>query len=136
MLLKSFLTISLFIFVACSDSDKPTISSDGKWTTTPSGLQYQVVTEGSGESPIYKSTVTVNYVGQLESGKVFDKSRKPISFGVGQVIPGWTEGLQLMKPGATYLFRIPPNLAYGKDGMGPIPENATLLFEVELVSFK
>jgi FKBP-type peptidyl-prolyl cis-trans isomerase len=104
---------------------------------TDSGLQYKVLEEGSGESPGPQDRVTVHYTGKLLSGKVFDSSRKrgqPATFGVNQVIPGWTEALQLMKPGAKYRLWIPSELAYGKQGAGEtIKPGATLMFTVELL---
>ena len=107
--------------------------------TTASGLQYKVITEGKGEMPTPSSTVKVNYKGTLISGQTFDSNegKDPIEFGVGQVIAGWTEGLQLMKPGSKYEFYIPYNLAYGERGAGQmIGPYSTLIFEVELLSFK
>lgn len=102
-------------------------------TTTPSGLQYEVLKEGTGASPKATDTVTVNYRGSFITGGEFD-SGQGISFPLNGVIPGWTEGLQLMKEGATYKFTIPPALAYGERGAGRvIPPNATLVFEVDLV---
>ncbi|MBO7445215.1 MAG: FKBP-type peptidyl-prolyl cis-trans isomerase [Bacteroidales bacterium] len=107
---------------------------------TPSGLQYKVIKEGSGPKPTATSEVTVHYKGTLLDGTVFDsteKSGQPISFPLDRVIPGWTEGLQLMSPGAKYIFYIPSELAYGDQGApGAIPGGATLIFEVELLSFK
>lgn len=103
---------------------------------TPSGLQYKVVKEGTGASPKATDTVTVHYKGTLLNGEEFDSSysrNEPISFPLNGVIPGWTEGLQLMKPGAKYQFFIPPQLAYGEQGDGPIPPNSLLVFEVELI---
>jgi FKBP-type peptidyl-prolyl cis-trans isomerase len=101
--------------------------------TTPSGLEYQVLQEGTGASPKATDMVTVNYRGSLISGGEFD-SGQGISFPLNGVIPGWTEGLQLMKEGAKYRFFIPPELAYGERGAGRvIPPNATLVFDVELV---
>lgn len=108
--------------------------------TTPSGLQYKVVKEGTGPRPSKTSTVTVHYKGTLLDGKEFDSSYKrgqPATFPLNQVIPGWTEGVAMMNTGAKYEFWIPGDLAYGPQGSPPtIPPNATLHFEVELISFK
>ncbi len=102
-------------------------------TTTASGLQYEVLQEGQGAMPTATDTVTVNYRGTLIDGKQFD-SGNGISFPLNRVIPGWTEGVQLMKEGAKYRFYIPSALAYGERGAGSdIPPNAALIFEVELV---
>ena len=109
---------------------------------TASGLQYKVVTEGKGEKPSATSKVTVKYTGKLIDGTVFDSTDKnnngePISFGLNQVIRGWTEGLQLMSPGSKYILYIPSDLAYGDQGAGNlIPGGATLIFEIELISFE
>lgn len=107
--------------------------------TTASGLQYQVMTEGKGKSPKETDMVTVQYKGTLLDGTEFDSSYmrgQPASFPVNGVIKGWTEALQLMKEGAKWKLFIPSNLAYGENGTqgGPIGPNATLIFEVELVS--
>ena len=105
--------------------------------TTASGLQYKVLKEGSGASPKATDTVKVNYRGTTIDGKEFDSSYKrgePASFPVNRVIKGWTEALQLMKPGAKYQLFIPSDLAYGERGAGPdIGPNSTLLFDVELL---
>ena len=107
---------------------------------TASGLQYMVLQEGKGEHPNAKSKVTVHYTGKLIDGTVFDSSvdrGEPISFPLDRVIAGWTEGLQLMTPGSKYRFFIPYNLAYGEQGApGAIPGGATLIFDVELISFE
>lgn len=107
--------------------------------TTASGLQYKVLTAGSGAQPTADSTVEVHYEGRLIDGTVFDSSRQrgdTASFGVTQVIPGWTEALQLMTEGSTWELYIPADLAYGPGGTpgGPIGPNAALIFEVELIS--
>jgi FKBP-type peptidyl-prolyl cis-trans isomerase FklB len=108
--------------------------------TTASGLQYKVIKEGSGPSPKETDTVVVNYKGTLIDGTEFDSSYKrnePASFQVNRVIKGWIEGLQLMKPGAQYQLFIPAALAYGERGAGQlIGPNATLIFDVELMSIK
>jgi FKBP-type peptidyl-prolyl cis-trans isomerase len=107
----------------------------------PSGLQYKVITEGTGPKPERTQTVKVNYEGTLIDGTIFDSSYKrgePIEFGVTQVIDGWIEGLQLMSVGSTYMFYIPSNLAYGIQGMPPggIGPNETLIFKVELLGVR
>jgi FKBP-type peptidyl-prolyl cis-trans isomerase FklB len=108
--------------------------------TTKSGLQYKIIKAGSGDTPKLTDTVTVNYEGRLLNGDIFDSSYKrgqPISFAVNQVIPGWTEALQMMKPGAEWELYIPAKLAYGDKGVpGVIPANSMLIFKVELISFK
>ncbi|MDR9425001.1 MAG: FKBP-type peptidyl-prolyl cis-trans isomerase [Marinobacter sp.] len=105
--------------------------------TTESGLQYEVIEEGDGESPEATDQVQVHYTGELISGEVFDSSRErgqPVTFGLSQVIPGWTEGLQLMNEGARYKLYIPSDLAYGQGGNQAIGPNATLVFDVELLA--
>jgi FKBP-type peptidyl-prolyl cis-trans isomerase FklB len=107
--------------------------------TAASGLQYKVLAAGSGESPKASDSVTVNYRGTLLDGTEFDSSYKrgePATFQVNRVIPGWTEALQLMKPGAKYQLFIPPQLAYDLRSPPPIPSGSMLIFDVELVSFK
>jgi len=106
--------------------------------TTASGLQYEIINVGSGEQPKPEDTVTVHYTGTLTDGTEFDSSRKrgePTKFQLNKVIPGWTEGVGLMKPGAKYKFFIPDNLAYGERQMGDkIPPGSVLIFDVELIS--
>lgn len=105
--------------------------------TTKSGLQYEVLTEGTGKSPKATDKVRCHYEGRLTDGSVFDSSYQrgePADFGLNQVIPGWTEGVQLMKEGAKYRFHIPYLLGYGERGAGAsIPPYATLVFDVELI---
>lgn len=105
--------------------------------TTASGLQYVVVKEGTGAQPTAEDEVTVHYTGKLVSGQVFDSSvnrGEPATFPLNRVIPGWTEGVQLMKEGAKYTFFIPSDLAYGPQGVpGAIPPHSTLIFDVELI---
>ncbi len=105
-------------------------------TTTDSGLQYEVLEEGDGEKPGPSDQVKVHYTGKLLSGEVFDSSRErgePVTFALDQVIPGWTEGLQLMNEGGRYTFYIPSDLAYGPGGNRSIGPNETLIFDVELL---
>ena len=106
--------------------------------TTASGLQYQVLTEGKGAKPTASDMVRVHYKGELLDGKVFDSSYdrgEPAVFSLQQVAPGWAEGVQLMSVGSKYKLWIPSKLGYGEQGTpgGPIPPNATLVFEVELL---
>ena len=106
-------------------------------TTTPSGLQYEVLAEGNGRHPRATDTVRCHYEGTLIDGTVFDSSYRrgmPAEFGLRQVIAGWTEGVQLMKEGSIFKFYIPYNLAYGERGAGAdIPPYAALIFTVELI---
>ncbi|OSM08453.1 putative Peptidylprolyl isomerase [Magnetofaba australis IT-1] len=108
--------------------------------TTASGLQYRVDVQGSGPKPTESDRVTAHYQGTFLNGKPFDSSikrGKPMTFGVQDVIPGWTEGIQLMPVGSKYTFWIPSDLAYGVSGRPPvIAPNATLKFEVELISIE
>jgi len=105
--------------------------------TTDSGLQYEVIREGDGESPVAESRVVTNYEGTLIDGSVFDSSYErgqPAEFVLNQVIPGWTEALQLMKEGGEMRIYLPPDLAYGSVSPGPgIPANSVLIFKIELI---
>ncbi len=105
-------------------------------TITDSGLQYRALESGDGETPATDDTVEVHYEGKLIDGTVFDSSYErgePVSFQVGQVIPGWQEALQLMNVGDVWEIVIPSDLAYGDQGQGPIGPNETLIFKVELL---
>lgn len=108
--------------------------------TLPSGLQYEVITQGTGKKPGKNDVVTVDYEGKLINGQIFDSSYKrgqPASFPVSGVIPGWTEALQLMNTGSTWMLYIPATLAYGEAGAGGlIGPNETLVFKVHLISIK
>ena len=132
---------------AQSDKTKPNVAageaflaknrSNPNVKTTASGLQYEVITPGDGPKPLATDTVTVNYRGTLLDGTEFDDSYKrgePASFPLNRVIPGWTEGVQLMSKGAKYKFYIPYQLAYGLNSTGPIPGGSVLIFEVDLIS--
>lgn len=105
--------------------------------STPSGLQYIVIAEGDGDTPTSTDIVKVHYTGTLIDGRVFDSSVSrgvPAQFGVNQVIPGWTEALQMMKVGSKYKLFLPSDIAYGEHGAGEmIQPNSTLIFEVELL---
>ncbi len=108
--------------------------------TTSSGLQYQVITEGKGPKPAASDVVLVHYEGKLIDGTVFDSSYQrgqPAAFPLNQVIPGWTEGVQLMPTGSKYHFVVPPELAYGARGAGGvIPPGAVLEFDIELLAIR
>ena len=118
----------------------PLSDSSASYKSTESGLQYRVIEEGDGDKPDAASVVTVHYTGCFESGEEFDSSHKrnvPATFPLGGVIPGWTEGVQLMPLGSTFQFIIPHDLAYGEAGFGDaIPPSETLYFEIELISFE
>jgi FKBP-type peptidyl-prolyl cis-trans isomerase FklB len=109
-------------------------------STTESGLQYEVLEAGSGDKPGLQSTVVTHYHGTLVDGTVFDSSverGEPAEFGVNQVIPGWTEALQLMSVGDKWRIACPPTLAYGEQGAGDsIPPNTALVFEIHLIEIK
>lgn len=105
----------------------------------PSGLQYKVISLGTGAKPAADDEVTVNYEGKFLDGKIFDSSyerKEPVTFPLNGVIKGWTEGLQLMNSGSVYELYIPSDLGYGDNGYGQIPGGAALIFKVELISVK
>ncbi len=107
--------------------------------TLPSGLQFKVLKEGSGRTPQPADTVVTHFKGTLIDGTEFDSSyrrNEPATFRVNAIIPGWTQALQLMKQGSKWQLFVPPDLAYGEQGAGPVGPNATLIFEVELVAVK
>lgn len=107
--------------------------------TTPSGLQYEILTQGTGAKPAVIDTVVVHYTGSFTNGSPFESSvasGKPVEFALNRVIKGWTEGLQLMPQGSKYKFYIPHNLAYGVNDNGPITGGSVLIFEIELLNIK
>lgn len=142
------LALALLPLTTAAALQAPTIPDDGTPpVTTESGLVWSVLASGpeDGAHPRTGDEVRVHYTGWLTDGTVFDDSRaerapglgvEPATFRVGQVIPGWNEGLSLMRPGDRYKLVIPPDLAYGATGSGPIPPDATLVFDVELLSFE
>ena len=134
MRLPAFLLSALFLAPAAWAQNTPAAAP----VTTASGLVYEVLQEGSGESPKATDTVKVHYRGTFPDGKEFDSSYKrgePTEFPLNRVIPCWTEGVQRMKPGGKAKLTCPPAIAYGAAGAGGvIPPNATLNFEIELIS--
>ncbi len=104
----------------------------------PEGLLYRILKEGSGDKPLAADTVSVYYRGRLLSGEVFDETKagEPVSFPLGNLIRGWTLGIQMMQVGSTFEFVIPSELGYGDREVGPIPAGSTLIFEVELLGIK
>ena len=116
-----------------------TDNTSQEYITTASGLQYKILRDAEGPKPGPTSRVTVNYEGKLLDGTIFDSSyerKKPNTFGLNEVIKGWTEGVQLMSVGSMYEFVIPPALAYGSRELPGIPANSTLVFKVELLEIK
>jgi len=123
---------------SCANDTWAEPQAEKPWTTTESGLQFRDIIVGNGDAPTKGQTVLVHYTGRLENGKEFDSSiprGQPLEFAVGkgQVIPGWDEGILSMRVGGKRQLKIPPELGYGRRGVGPIPGNATLLFDCELV---
>ena len=150
LLALAFLTLFTLEFTVAQDVPHPTLPKGAgaidaeaakAFSTTPSGLQYRVLRKGAGANPKPTSKVKVHYHGWLDNGKVFDSSYQrgeSIDFPLNQVIPGWTEGMQLVGEGGMIELVIPSNLGYGKRGTpgGPIPPDATLHFLVELLDVK
>ena len=119
-----------------NSANKADKASADQYAQTASGLKYVIANEGTGKSPSATDKVTVHYVGTLTDGSQFDSSidrGEPIEFPLNRVIPGWTEGLQLMKEGGTAVFYIPANLAYGPQELPGIPANSPLIFWVQLL---
>lgn len=140
--LSLLVVLMLFLSVGCSPSQRDgrpgpeDADAPKEFTTTESGLKYKILRKGSGDYPRAQSFVTVDYAGWLDSGAEFDSSygrREATKFNLSSVIPGWTEGLQLVNEGGMIELEIPSELGYGPMGMpGSIPPNATLHFKVEL----
>ncbi|MCH5222713.1 MAG: FKBP-type peptidyl-prolyl cis-trans isomerase [Muribaculaceae bacterium] len=119
-----------------NEANKSETATDSTYAQTATGLKYVVVKEGTGKSPSATDQVTVHYVGNLTNGTIFDSSidrGEPTTFPLNRVIPGWTEGLQLMKEGGEVVFYIPSDLAYGPQGVPGIPPSSPLLFWVQLI---
>jgi FKBP-type peptidyl-prolyl cis-trans isomerase FkpA/FKBP-type peptidyl-prolyl cis-trans isomerase FklB len=131
------IALMLVAMAALAFAGTATFHKYGDMQTTASGLKYEVIRAGSGDKPVASDTVLVHYEGRLPDGTVFDSSYQrgePAAFPLQGLIPGWTEGIQLMPKGSKYRFVIPPQLAYGPSGAGGvIPPNATLEFDVELL---
>lgn len=122
--------------IAAGEKYLKEVSNNKSVYTTASGLKYRRLREGNGKRPKATDMVKVHYTGKLIDGKTFDSSvdrGEPITFALNQVIPGWTEGLQLMDEGSKYMLYIPYNLGYGEQPVGSIPPGSTLIFEVELL---
>lgn len=133
------LIVSAYFILKKSAPHIETEVSESEFITTASGLKYKILKEGTGSYPKATDTVTVHYRGTLMDGTEFDSSYNrgnAISFPLTQVIPGWTEGLQLVRTGGQIRLKIPPNLGYGDRSAGKIPPNSTLLFDVELIGIK
>lgn len=131
--------IGLFVLALAAAGIAWAGTAGQNYTTTASGLQYRVIEQGEGPSPSPTAVALIDYTGKLEDGTVFDSTegKQPAPLPVNGSIPGFAEGLQLMNKGATYRFRIPPELAYGSTGAGGvIPPNATLEFDVTLRDFR
>jgi FKBP-type peptidyl-prolyl cis-trans isomerase FkpA len=144
---KLSLILSIFLFISCSKNDsnfEPQTEADIlqyiennnlNATKSNSGLYYIINNEGTGTRPTSSSNVTVAYKGYFLNGNVFDQSNSSgISFGLNQVISGWTEGMQLFKEGGEGVLIVPSNLGYGSNGRSGIPGGAVLVFDIKLIS--
>jgi len=131
--------LAAVLWIGCGESAPdpfPELAGKEGVETTASGLRYEVITEGSGPKPTSTDAVTVHYEGRLTDGRVFDSSYargEPLTFPLNRVVPGWTEGLQLMPQGSTYMLYLPAELGYGERAQGMIPANSPLIFKVELL---
>ena len=147
--MRSYLSLflSIFLFISCSKNDtnfEPQTEADIleyiednnlSATKSNSGLYYVIINEGTGTRPTSNSNVTVAYKGYFLNGTVFDQSNSDgISFGLNQVISGWTEGIQLFKEGGEGLLIVPSNLGYGANGRSGVPGGAVLVFDIKLIS--
>jgi FKBP-type peptidyl-prolyl cis-trans isomerase FkpA len=147
---RSYLTwlwIGIFVLVAgafllarqgddyWARSQRGWFGTDSAIKTTASGLQYKILTPGSGPHPTDSDVALINYEGKLRSGVTFDKSQQPTPMPVAKVVSGFSEGLKLMSKGGKFRFWLPAKLAYGEKGGGPIPPNSPLTFDVELIEF-
>lgn len=135
---KESVKASPYTQVFLSEANKAEVSDTAHYVQTPSGLRYIMLAEGTGKQPTATSSVTVHYTGNLVDGTIFDSSvqrGEPATFPLNAVIPGWTEGVQLMKEGGKAVFYIPYNLAYGEQGFpdSPIGPKTDLVFEIELL---
>ena len=130
------------MFISCASPKKEKAKGPyADFEKHESGLKFDVITKGTGESPEKGDKVVVHYTGKLENGKVFDSSRErdePFTFviGTGKVIKGWDIGVMMMQEGCRRTLVIPPDLGYGNRSMGDIPKNSTLIFDVELIEVK
>ena len=131
----ALLVASAFLLARQGDDYWVKSQRDSGIRTTASGLQYKVLTAGTGAHPTDSDVALINYEGKLRSGVTFDKSQQPTPMPVAKVVPGFSEGLKLMSKGAKYRFWLPAKLAYGEKGGGPIPPNSPLVFDVELIEF-
>lgn len=128
--------VAAFVLARQGDSFMAKNARAADVTTTASGLQYKVLEPGKdGAKPTNTDVALINYEGKLLNGTTFDKSQQPTPMPVASVVPGFSEGLKLMSKGSKYRFWIKPSLGYGEKAVGPIPANATLTFDVELLDF-